>query len=115
MLTHRLPAECCRADDNGVVVGERGPTTRRLAALIITDVLNYRDLLPTDRVPADLRPWGGATANTIAEEPASRGENKTPPVADEVFRPMLAAALHLVTVLGPHTVELWHQLDEHRQ
>jgi hypothetical protein len=65
-------------------------------------------------VPADLRPWGGATPTTIAEESSGRGQNKTPPVADEVFQPMLAAALHLVTVLGPHTVDLAHQLNADR-
>ena len=65
-------------------------------------------------MPADLRPWGGATPTTIAEESSGRGQNKTPPVADEVFQPMLAAALHLVTVLGPHTVDLAHQLNADR-
>lgn len=100
-------------DEHDTVVGERGPGTRRLAALIVTDLLNYRDLFTADRVPADLRPWGGATPTTIAEE-GGRGQNKTPPVADEVFQPMLAAALHLVTVLGPHAVELARQLNADR-
>ena len=101
-------------DDNGIVVGERGPATRRLAALIITDLLNYRDLFTADRVPANLRPWGGAAPSAIAEEQRSRGENKTPPVSDEVFQPTVGAALYLVKVLGPHVADLAHELDEHR-
>ena len=43
-----------------------------------------------------------------------RTQNKTPPVADEVLQPMLAAALHLVTVLGPHAVELDQQVRRGR-
>ena len=44
-------------DDNGITVGERGSGTRRLAALIVTDLLHYRELFTADRVPAGLRPW----------------------------------------------------------
>ena len=39
-------------DDDGIVVGERGSGTRRLAALIVTDLLSYRELFTADRVPA---------------------------------------------------------------
>ena len=28
--------------------------------------------------------------------------NKTPPLKDEVLQPMLAAALYLVSAIGPH-------------
>jgi hypothetical protein len=97
-------------DEDGTVVGERGPGTRRLAALIVTDLLNYRELFTADRVPAHLRPWGGAAPSAIAEDTSRRGPNKTPPAADELFQPMLAAALYLVTMIGPRTVELAGQV-----
>jgi hypothetical protein len=102
-------------DDNGIVVGERGSATRRLAALIITDLLNYRDLFTADRVPANLRPWGGATPSAVAEDQRSPGENKTPPVPDKIFQPAVGAALYLVTALGPHALKLAHELEEHRK
>ena len=90
-------------DGDGVVVGERGSGTRRLAALIVTDLVNYRELFTADRVPADLRPWAGAAPSAVAGDAGHSGRpNKTQPVPDEVFRPALAAALHLVRVLGPH-------------
>jgi hypothetical protein len=92
--------------DDGTVVGEQSPAIRRTAAQIIIDLVDYRDLFTADRVRADLRPWGGATATAVAEMPPGRTGNKTPPVAEEVLQPMLAAALHLVKVLGPHAVEL---------
>lgn len=92
-------------DQDGVVVGERGSGTRRLAALIVTDLLNYRELFTADQVPADLRLWGGAAPSAIAED-TRVGQNKTLPVSDEVLQPMLAAALHLVNVIGPHVVDL---------
>jgi hypothetical protein len=100
-------------DDDGITVGERGASTRRLAALIVTDLLNYRELFTTDRVPAGLRPWAGAAPSAIAGDTGHGGRiNKTQPVPDEVFRPALAAALHLVRVLGPHAAGLAQEIRD---
>lgn len=97
-------------DESGTVVGEQSPGTRRAAAQVVVDLVDYRDLFTADRVRADLRPWNGASASAVAEMPSGRTENKTQPVADEVLQPMLAAALHMVTVVGPHAVTLHHEL-----
>ncbi|MFI9629647.1 site-specific integrase [Streptomyces sp. NPDC052042] len=99
-------------DENGEVVGENSPGTRRRAAQVVVDLVNYRELFTADRVPADLRPWGGATASAIAEMPCGRIENKTQPVDTAVMQPMLAAALFLMSSLGPHAVELTRQIRE---
>ncbi|WP_432190574.1 site-specific integrase [Streptomyces sp. Tue6028] len=99
-------------DEHGTVVGEQGPGTRRTAAQVVIDLVNYRELFTADRVTADLRPWGGATASAIAEMPSGQRENKTQPVDDAVMQPMLTAALFLVTSLGPHAVELVRQTRE---
>jgi integrase len=116
---------CCEAylahrrhirDDDGARVGERSPATRRAATQVVVDLINYRELFSTDRVPADLRPWGGATPSAIAEMKSGREENKTPPVPDSLLQPMMAAALYLVTVIGPHAVDLAQQVrDADRQ
>ncbi|MFI9163269.1 site-specific integrase [Kitasatospora aureofaciens] len=98
--------------EHGAVVGEQGPATRRAAAQVVVDLVNYRELFTADSVPADLRPWGGATASAIAEMPSGRIENKTQPIDDTVLQPMLAAALFLVSSLGPHAVELAQQIRE---
>lgn len=99
-------------DENGVVGGEQSPAVRRAAAQVVVDLVDYRELFTADRVRADLRPWGGASASAVAEMPSGRTENKTPPVTVEVLQPMLAAALHLVTVFGPHAVELEQQVRQ---
>ncbi|MGH2955151.1 MAG: site-specific integrase [Solirubrobacterales bacterium] len=99
-------------DDNDVVVGELGPATRRAAAQIVVDLVNYRELFTADRVAADLRPWGGAAPSSIAEMPSGRGQNKTPPVADTILQPMLAAASYLVSTLGPHAIALSQRVRE---
>ncbi|MEG8184610.1 site-specific integrase [Nocardia terpenica] len=99
-------------DDEGTVVGEQSPNVRRAAAQIIVDLVDYQDLFTADRVRPDLRPWGGATANAVAEMPAGRGMNKTPPVANDILQPMLAAAMHLTETLGPHAVELNQQIRD---
>ncbi|KZM75010.1 site-specific integrase [Nocardia terpenica] len=100
-------------DENGSRVGEQGPGVRRAAAQVVVDLVNYRELCTGDRVRADLRPWGGATASAVAEMPCGRGGNTTPPVPDEILQPTLAAALHLVQVLGPHAAALNEQIREH--
>jgi integrase len=116
-----VDTRCCEAylarrryvhDEDGVVVGELSPATRRSAAQIIIDLVNYRELLSADRVAADLRPWGGATASAIAEMPSGRTMNKTPPLKDEVLQPMLAAALYLVFAIGPHAAGLNRQIRQ---
>jgi hypothetical protein len=97
-------------DDEGVVVGEQSHGIRRTAAQVIVDLVNYRELFTADRVRTDLRPWGGATASAVAEMPSGRTGNATEPVPDHVLQPILAAALHLVGVLGPHVIELQQQV-----
>jgi hypothetical protein len=99
-------------DENGVVVGDRSPAVRRGAAQTIADLLNYRELFSTDRVRADLRPWSGASPSAVAEMRSGRDGNTTLPLDDRVLQPLLASALFLVTVLGPHAVELTGQLRE---
>jgi len=99
-------------DENNVVVGERGPATRKAAAQVVVDLVNHRELFSTDRVPASLRPWGGAAPSTVAEMPCGVGQNKTPPLDDSVVQPMLFAAGYLVSTLGPHAIELARHIRE---
>jgi hypothetical protein len=83
-----LDTDCCEAylahrryllDENGQVVGERSPATRRAAAQTVVDLVNHRELFSLDRVPEDLRPWGGAAPSVVAEMPCGVGQNKTRP------------------------------------
>jgi len=107
-LAHRREVR----DEHGAVIGERSPSTRRAAAQTIVDLLNYRELFTTDRVRAGLRPWAGASPTAVAGMRSDRQENKTAPLQDRVLQPVLAAALHLTTVLGPHAVGLAQQVRE---
>jgi len=107
-LAHRREVR----DEHGAVIGERSPTTRRAAAQTIVDLLNYRELFTTGRVRAGLRPWAGASPTAVAGMRSGRQENKTAPLQDRVLQPVLAAALHLTTVLGPHAVGLAQQVRE---
>jgi integrase len=111
--------DCCAAwlahrryllDASGHIVGERSPATRRAAAQTVADLVTHRELFTTDRVPADLRPWGGAAPSVVAEMPCGTGQNKTPPVSDSLLQPMLAAALYLTGTLGPHAPRLLEQV-----
>jgi hypothetical protein len=99
-------------DENSAVVGERSPAIRRSAAQVIIDLLNYGELFTADRPDPGLRPWGGATASAVAEMPSGRAMNKTPPLSDDVLRPMLAAALYLTSVIGPHAITLNQRVRE---
>ncbi|WP_316959739.1 site-specific integrase [Streptomyces sp. TRM68367] len=117
----QVDTECCEAylwhrryvlDENGTVVGSQSPATRRAAAMVPVDLVNYRDLFTADQPAADLIPWGGATPSAVAEMPNGRDENKTQPIEDSVLQPMLAAALYLLTTFGPHAITLAEQIRE---
>jgi hypothetical protein len=107
-LMHRRHAR----DEDGAVIGDRSPGTRRAAAQVVIDLLNYRELFTADRPRSGLRPWGGASASAVAEMPSGRQENKTPPVPGPVLQPLLAAALYAVTTLGPGAAELAAELRQ---
>ncbi|GAU71352.1 putative hypothetical protein [Streptomyces sp. NBRC 110611] len=117
----QVDAACCEAylthrryvlDEYGGVIGSQSPATRRAAALVPVDLVNYRELFTADQPSSDLVPWGGATASAVAEMPNGREENKTQPVEDKVMQPMLAAALYLLSTLGPHAVTLAEDIRE---
>jgi integrase len=99
-------------DEHDIVVGERSPATRRAAAQVVVDLVNYRELFTADQPRAGLRPWAGATASAIAEMPNGRTQNKTPPLESDVLRPLLAAAGYLTETLGPHAIELSRQVKD---
>jgi hypothetical protein len=99
-------------DERGDVAGERSESVRRAAAQVIIDLVSYGDLFTTDRPDPGLRPWNGATASAVAEMPSGRRMNKTPPLTDDVLQPMLASALYLTSVIGPHAVSLSQQVRE---
>jgi hypothetical protein len=99
-------------DEHGTVVGERSPATRRAAAQVIIDLLNYGELFTADQPDPDLRPWGGATASAVAEMPSGRTMNKTRPLSDDVLQPALAAALYLTSSIGPRAITLNRQVRE---
>jgi len=107
-LMHRRHAR----DETGAVLGDHSPATRRAAAQVVIDLLNYRELFTTDRPGQGLRPWAGASASAVAEMRSGREENKTPPVPDLVLQPLLAAALYAVTTLGSHAVKLAAELRD---
>jgi hypothetical protein len=65
-------------DANDQVVGERSPGIRRAAAQTVVDLVNHRELFSVDRVPEDLRPWGGAAPSVVAEMPHDNPENGVP-------------------------------------
>src|SRR5216684_2253271 len=99
-------------DAHGTVIGDQSPATRRAAAQVVVDLLSYGELLAADRLDPRLRPWGGASASAVAQVRCGRDGNTTPPVADAVLQPLLAAALYLVTALGPHVAVLHEQIRQ---
>jgi hypothetical protein len=96
-LAHRGHAR----DPAGSAVGELGPGIRRAAVQAIVDLVNYRELFSGDRLDNQLRPWRGASASAVAGMSSGRDQNKTPPLADTVLGPALAAALYLAGTVGP--------------
>lgn len=92
------------------MVGQCSPSTRRDAAQIVVDLVDYAPLFTADRPSADLRTWADASTPAIAEKPSGRTINKGTPLTGETLQPMLAAGTYLATTCGPHAVQLSHQL-----
>ena len=87
---------------------ERSPASRRETVAAVLDLRSYSELLAAGGYPPGLRPWNGKPASTIAGV-VHRDQNATPPAADPVLRPMLAAALHITEVIGPLLADLSQQ------
>jgi hypothetical protein len=96
-------------DVGGQPVRERGPASRRETVAAVLDLHAYAELFTAGGYPPGLRPWNGEPASTIAGV-VRRDQNATPPVADRVLRPMLAAALHITEVIGPFLADLSQQV-----
>ncbi|MEU8976800.1 site-specific integrase [Streptomyces monashensis] len=104
-----------RRDKRGEVIGQQSPTMAR-AANVVIELAYYHELFSTDRYPADLQPFGGRAASTVAGLRRTRnGENSTPVVPDEVLQPLLSAALYMVQVLAPHILVLRDQVRDLQQ
>jgi hypothetical protein len=104
-LEHRRHAR----DERGRPMRERGPASRRETVAAVLDLYSYAELFTVGGYQPGLRPWNGKPATTIAGV-VRRDQNATPPVADRVLQPMLAAALHVTEVIGPFVADLAQQV-----
>ena len=91
------------------------PESRHIAVSALRVFADYRSLLTHDAYGAGFRPWGYSSAVAAAGEPSvgSNG-NKTPLIPDEVFAPVLAAALFLVQVAGPDVLAAKREVERLR-
>lgn len=81
------------------------PDSRHIAITAIRAFADYGPALTYDRYAADFRPWGDLSAKSASEQPGlGDAGNKTPPIPDRVFAPLLAACLLLVQELGPDLI-----------
>jgi hypothetical protein len=96
-------------DEHGNPVRELSGTARQAAVVAVLDLYAYGWLLAGGGYRPGLRPWDGRSAAAITGT-VPRHHNTTPPVTDEVLRPMLAAALHFTEVTGPLVADLAQQV-----
>lgn len=110
----RFLAHCGHAHDKqGRQLREASASHRRQAVAVILDIISYRELFTSDRYPAGLRPWKGASSSAVAGMRPSR-ENKTPPVPGAILQPLLAGSLLIVNTLAPHMIKLRAALRAHQ-
>lgn len=98
-------------DKHGVVIRDSSPGYRMEVVAVIQELGYYSELFSVGGYAPTFRPWGRRTAYSVAGMVRQRG-NKTPPLSNDVFQPLVAAALYVVEVLAPHVVELQQQLQE---
>ncbi|GAA2885828.1 integrase [Streptomyces mexicanus] len=98
-------------DKHGIVVRDSSPSYRMDVVAVIQELGYYTELFAADGYPPSFRPWGRRTAYAVAGMVRQRG-NKTRPLTNDVFQPLVAAALYVVKVLAPHLIDLQQQLQE---
>ncbi|MFE6156617.1 site-specific integrase [Streptomyces sp. NPDC057889] len=96
-------------DKHGVVIRDSSPGSRMDVVGVIQELGYYTELFSGGGYEPTFRPWGRRTAYSVAGMVRQRG-NKTPPLSNDLFQPLVAAALYVVEVLAPHVVELQQQL-----
>ncbi|MFE5893209.1 hypothetical protein ACFQ6E_30295 [Streptomyces sp. NPDC056462] len=79
----------------------------------VVDLAAYRELFTVDAYRPDFTPWKGHTVSEVAGW-ETYALSSTPPVAEEVFQPTVAAALYLVETLGPLVAEEFERMLEAR-
>ncbi|TRW44393.1 hypothetical protein [Georgenia yuyongxinii] len=91
------------------------PASRDIAIRSLRAFADYGSLLTHDAYRAGFRPWGNRSALAATGQRDARSyANKTPLIPDEVFAPLLAAALFLVQVAGPDLLAAKRELDRLR-
>ena len=94
--------------------GQVGLTALRAEVINLRLFADYRQILTVDAYREGFRPWAATDASAVTGRPP-RGENTTAVIPDEVFAPLLAAALFLVQVAGPDVIAAraeWRQLQQ---
>ena len=102
-----------RKDKAGQVIGTLSAGTLQTVAAVIIELGAYAELFTADRYRDGFTPWKGRTASQVTGM-RSGGENKTPPVAQQLLQPLLAAAFYLAETLGPHVLALRDSVRDNR-
>ena len=94
-----------RMDASGAVIGAIDNASLRLPAAVLIELAGYSEVFTADRYADGFTPWRGRTSSQVVGF-RSGGENKTPPLDQQVLQPLLAAAFYVTGTLGPHVVAL---------
>jgi len=101
-------------DASGQVVRHKRARSLVTVVSVMKDIADYGDLLTADGYQKGFVPWPGRTAGKVTGAPV-RPSNTTPPLPEEVLRPLLAACLYMTGTIGPHVVALRDMVARDRQ
>ncbi|MFE3257041.1 hypothetical protein [Nocardia sp. NPDC059229] len=80
------------------------PGTVSAAVSAVKIVALYTEILSSDSYRPDFSPWPKKNANQVVGRGYLKG-NRTPPVPDHIFEPLLATCLFLVEVIAPLLID----------
>ena len=83
----------------GAVIGTLDDASLRMPAAVVIDLADYGELFTADRYAGGFTPWRGRTSSQVAGV-RSGGENKTPPLDQQLLQPLLAAAFYMTENAG---------------
>ncbi len=102
-----------RKNAAGAVIGTLDDASLRIPAAVIIELAGYGELFTADRYAGGFTPWRGRTSSQVAGM-RNGGENKTPPLDQQILQPLLAAAFYMTETLGPHVVALRQRIHQDR-
>lgn len=96
----------------GAVVRTAGDGEVRSSTRPVIELAYYAEVFSSDAYTENFLPWRGRLPGTVAGAADVWSASRTPEVADDLLRPLLAAALYVMEHIAPRAIELGNRVSD---